>query len=289
MTVPAAETASRFDPEAIARAFVAARRAARALPGFPGPIPVDMAAGYRVQEAAIGLWPDEIAGWKVGRIPEDLQAQLGADRVMGPVFRANIWQADPARATPLPVIPGGFAAVEAEYVFRIGRDAPADKTDWTPAEALETVEEMLTGVELAGSPLATINVLGPRVVASDFGNNAGLILGQPIPGWRERPDAIPACEAYVDGVLAGRGTPQSVPGGPAASLAFLLRAAALRGRPLKAGQLVTTGAASGIHDIEAGQSARIVFGDLQEIRCQAVTAAPEDQGGNNDGHSRRTD
>ena len=101
------------------------------------------------------------------------------------------------------------------------------------------------GVEFAASPLATINVLGPRVVASDFGNNAGLILGPVFPGWRQRPDEVPACEAYVEGKLVGRGTTASVPGGPATSLAFLLGAAARRGRPLKAGQLVTTGAASG--------------------------------------------
>ena len=37
---------------------------------------------------------------------------------------------------------------------------------------------------------------------------------------------------------------------------------------------MTTGAASGIHDIEAGQSARITFGDLEEIRCIAVPARP---------------
>jgi 2-keto-4-pentenoate hydratase len=151
------------------------------------------------------------------------------------------------------------------------------------------VDEMLGGVELAGSPLATINVLGPRVVASDFGNNAGLILGPPIPGWRERPDQIPACEAYVDGKLVGRGTPQSIPGGPAASLAFLLNACARRGRPLTRGQLVTTGAASGIHEIEAGQTARIVFEGMEEIRCVAVPARPEGSGGDPNDHRRSPD
>ena len=65
--------------------------------------------------------------------------------------------------------------------------------------------ELLVGVEIAGSPLATINVLGPRVVASDFGNNAGLILGRVVRDWRERPDRIPPCAAYVDGKLVGEG------------------------------------------------------------------------------------
>jgi 2-keto-4-pentenoate hydratase len=273
VSVNAPGARSVFDPEEVARTFVEARLGARALPAFPGPIPVDMAAGYVVQEAAIELWPDEVVGWKVGRIPLELQAELRAERVMGPVFRGNVQEAS---ATPSPVfaIAGGFAAVEAEYIYRMGEDAAAGKTDWTPADALRLVDEELVGVEFAGSPLATINMLGPRVVAADFGNNAGLILGKPIPDWRSRTDDWPPCAAYVDGELVGRGAPSSLPGGPAASLAFLMNACAARGRPLKRGQLVTTGAASGIHDIEAGQTARITFGDLDEICCVAQPARP---------------
>jgi 2-keto-4-pentenoate hydratase len=253
------------------------------LADFPGAIPADMAAGYVIQEAAIGLWPDQVAGWKVGRIPTELQAELNAERVMGPVFAANVTTTgkDP---TPVFAIPGGFAAVEAEYIYRMGEDAPAGKTDWTPQAALALVEEELVGVEFAGSPLASINILGPRVVAADFGNNAGLILGRTIPDWRTRTDDWPPCAAWIDGELVGRGAPSSLPGGPAASLAFLMNAVAARGRPLKRGQLVTTGAASGIHDIEAGQTARIAFGDLDEIVCIARTALPADgQGGSRDG------
>lgn len=274
MTVPAANAATAFDPPAVAQQFVQARLAARALPGFPGGLPPDMAAGYQAQEAGIGLWPDEVVGWKVGRIPLELQAALQAERVMGPIFRRNLWTADPAAPTPLPVIEGGFAAVEAEYVYRMGRDAPSGKVDWTPEEALDYVADLLVGVEFAGSPLATINVLGPRVVAVDFGNNAGQVLGKAVPGWRERPQDIPPCHAWVEGELVGEGAPASIPGGPPASLAFLLGACAARGRPLRAGQIVTTGAASGIHDIRAGETARITFGDLEEIRCIAVPAQP---------------
>ena len=284
MTVPAAKTATAFDPQLVARAFVDARLAATALPGFPGPIPTDMAAGYAVQEIAIGFWPDEVVGWKVGRIPAELQAELKALRVMGPIFSRHVVQATPGRPTPVHCIPGGFAAVEAEYIYRIGRDAPTGKTEWTPEEALDYVETELVGVEFAGSPLATINVLGPRVVAADFGNNAGLILGPEIPNWRTRTDDGPPCAAYVDGVLVGQGSPASLPGGPPASLAFLLGVCAGRGRPLKRGQLVTTGAASGIHDIEAGQPARITFGELGEIRCIAVPATGGQ--GETDDHER---
>ena len=278
MTIAGEKSPAALAPEEVARRFVGARRAAVSISDFPGALPPDMAAGYVIQEAAIGLWPDRVAGWKVGRIPPELQASLKADRVLGPVFTANVTQAG-TEPTPVFAIAGGFAAVEAEYIYRLGEDAPAGKTDWTPAEALKLVEVELVGVEFAGSPLATINVLGPRVVAADFGNNAGLILGKPIPDWRTRDDDWPRCEAFINGKLVGRGAPSSIPGGPPASLAFLMNAVAARGRPLKRGQLVTTGAASGIHDIEAGQTARIAFDGLDEIFCICRPAEPQGQEG----------
>jgi 2-keto-4-pentenoate hydratase len=287
VTASRSQTAADFAPAEVARAFTGARRTMRALQGFPGPLPADMAAGYAVQDAAIGLWPDAVAGWKVGRIPDDLQAELRAERVMGPVFAANVWLPD-GKPTPLPTIVGGFAAVEAEYIYRLGEDAPASRTEWAAADALKLVEAELVGVEFAGSPLASINVLGPRVVAADFGNNAGLILGRTIPDWRSRTDDWPPCEVFIDGKLVGRGAPSSLPGGPQAALAYLLGAAAARGMPLKRGQLVTTGATSGIHDIEAGQTARITFAGLDEIHCVAVAApAGDGPGGQDHEHHHR--
>jgi 2-keto-4-pentenoate hydratase len=274
MSAPEPQRAApAFDPTKAARQLVAARLAGRALANFPGPLPPDMAAGYACQDAALSLWPDEVAGWKVGRIDEGLQAELGAARVMGPVFRRHLWPAGET-PTPLPVIAGGFAAVEAEYVYRIGEDAPAHRTSWAPSDAVMMVEEALVGVEFAGSPLASINILGPRVVAADFGNNAGLILGPAIPDWRGRTPAWPPCEVRIDGELVGRGASSAVPGGPEAALAFLMGACAERGRPLRRGQLVTTGAISGVHDIRPGQHARIVFEGLGEIGCRAEPARP---------------
>ena len=264
-----------FAPEEIARRFVTARLNATALPQFPGALPEGLDGGYACQDRAIALWPDVIVGWKVGRIPDELQASLGAARVAGPVFSRTLITAAAGAPVPLPVIPGGFAAVEAEYIYRIGRDAPAGKTQWTSEEALAYTDAEMVGVEFAGSPLASINVLGPRAVASDFGNNAALILGPQIPDWRSRPDGGPACQVFIDGVSVGTGSPASIPGGPPSSLAFLLGLAAERGYPLKRGQYVTTGAASGIHDIEAGQTARITFGELGAIDCIAAAARPD--------------
>lgn len=79
----AAETASLE----IAKRFVAARRKALPLNDFPGEIPADLQTAYGIQDAAIGLWPDPIGGWKVGRIPAALEDGFGVDRLAGPILR----------------------------------------------------------------------------------------------------------------------------------------------------------------------------------------------------------
>lgn len=256
----------------IAAAFVGARLAGRSLPGFPGMPPPDLASAYAVQDAAIGRWPDQVAGWKVGYIAPERRDVSGDDRLVGPIFARAVWPVAIGERPDVPVFTEGFAAVEAEYVFRLGADADPARLRWSPDEALALVAALHIGIETAGSPLATINLLGPSVVVSDFGNNAGLLLGPEIRGWRAVDEGQLVCETFVDDVSVGRGGAGSVPGGLGAALAFALGRCARRRMPLRAGMLVTTGAATGIHDILPGQQARISFGPHGELHCRAVAA-----------------
>jgi 2-keto-4-pentenoate hydratase len=253
----------------IADRFVRARLHRTALTDFPGEIPATLAAAYMIQDAAIGQWPDRLRGWKVGRILEPWLSRFGADRLVGPIFERGIQQARAGQPLQMSLFAGGFAAVEAEFIVRLAVDAPPGKTSWTARDASEIAGDMFAGVEPAGSPLAPINDLGPAAIVSDFGNNAGLIVGPAIPQWRELTPALLRTETFIDGQSAGRGSAASVPGGPLAALAFALGCCALRGLPLKAGDFVSTGATTGVHQIRPGQRARVVFGGIGEIHCVA--------------------
>jgi 2-keto-4-pentenoate hydratase len=258
----------------IAGQFVSARLAATPLAGFPGTIPATLDDAYRCQDLAIALWPDEVVGWKVGWIPAEQQKIYGEERLVGPIFRRALRPVTIDASIDVPVFQGGFAAVEAEYIFRIGTAAPAGKLDWSDDEAAALVDGMYIGIEPASSPLATINDLGPAVVVSDFGNNAGLLLGPEIRDWRPRLAAGMTCETFIAGRSVGRGGTARLPKGPLGALAFALMRSARRGRPLQPGQYVSTGAASGIHDILPGESAAIVFDGLGTLACRAVAATP---------------
>ncbi|MET0808181.1 MAG: 2-keto-4-pentenoate hydratase [Pseudoxanthomonas sp.] len=257
----------------IAKHFVEAREQGVSLSDFPGTIPHDLIAAYEVQDLAIAQWPDRLVGWKVGFIAAPKRDDSGDDRLLGPIFSAGVLEAS-GHSVAFPVFPGGFAAVEAEYVLRLLADAPRDKTSWTPEEAGELPASLHMGVEIASSPLATINVLGPRVVVSDFGNNNGLILGAEIVDWHSIPEDQLTCQTFIEDVLVGSGGATTLPGGLRAAFAFALSRSARRGRPLKAGDLIATGNATGIHDIVPGQSARISFTGFGDITGQARAALP---------------
>ena len=253
----------------IAARFVRARLSATGMADYPGQVPLDMATAYATQEVAIDLFPDEIVGWKVGMVPPALQPTLGIHRLAGPIFRRNLW-APSAAPTPLPEIEGGFAAVEAEFVARMGPVDPS-KLDWTLEEATAAIAGLHIGVELAGSPLTVINDLGSAVVASDFGNNGGLVLGEEIEDWAARLDGIEV-ETRIDGETVGKGMAASIPRGILESVRFLLENLARRGRPAVEGTLVSTGAVTGVHRVHAGSSSVCAFSGVGEIHCWVVRA-----------------
>jgi 2-keto-4-pentenoate hydratase len=257
---------------AIAKRFVTARRQGKSLTEFPGTIPPDLDAAYLCQEMAISVWPDRLIGWKVGAIAPPWRHIFGTDRLAGAIFEAGLRQA--GGEVEFPVFVRGFAAVEAEVVLRISHDAPAGKVDWIEREAQALVGAIHIGIETAGSPLATINELGPTAIAADFGNNAGLILGPEIRDWAAQPLRSLAVLTRIDGEIVGRGDVTVPSRGAIGALQFLAGQTARMGRPLKAGMLVSTGAITGVHDIKVGQSAVADFGSLGRISCFAVAAEP---------------
>ena len=241
---------------AIARAFVGARLAAAPLAAYPGALPADLATAYAVQSSALGLWQDRIVGWKVGLIPPPAQAALGAARLAGPIFHRGLI-ASANGPVDLAAIQGGFAAIEAELLVAARADAPVSKTQWTVAEAAEFVGEWHLGMEFAASPLATINEIGAVAVVSDFGNNSGLVIGPRLDSTLIADPGRLMFETKIDGRPVGFASAAALPGGPLEALRFVLGHLAERGRSLCAGQWVSTGAITGVHQIFPGQHGSI--------------------------------
>jgi 2-keto-4-pentenoate hydratase len=255
----------------IANQFVSARLSGRALSDYPGPIPDSLSAAYAVQDAAMQFLSKPVVGWKVGRIFPPLSDQFGADRLAGPIFATTV-QHDDATAAGL-IFTDGFGAAEAEFLIKIENDLPVGKQDYSLDEAAAQISAVHVGIEIASSPLPTINELGPAVTVSDFGNNNGLIIGPQISDWQTSNFTDWDVALEVDNVEVGRGAASAFPDGPIGSVRFLLNNLGSRGIAVTAGTWISSGAVTGVHQVIAGQKVRAVFGKELSVNC-TIEAAP---------------
>ncbi len=257
--------------QAIAAAFVAARKGRSALTAYPGRPPADLAAAYRIQDLAIRLDGRRVIGWKVGRINPPEDALLGADRLAGPAFTDCVIDASNGSVPDMPVIVGGFAAAEAELLLhvRAGHNGPDPVTN---TAAKQLIDEVRLGIEVACSPYPGINADGPVVTASDFGNNGGLVLGPVLDGWRDIDLCAIPVRTEIDGVLSGEATAATMLDGPYGAVRFLLENLSARGIDWSDGVWISTGAITGVHPIEPGQITVATFGSHGAVSCRIVAA-----------------
>lgn len=248
--------------DAVSRALVGARTSATPLDAFPGAAPESMAQAYAIQAASIARWPDSVGGWKVGLLSPQDQVRYSAERLVGPIFRSQVHDVAAGSRFVMPVYVGGFAALEAEFIFKLGKTVAPENRQLSDEELFELVAALHVGAEIASSPMAEINNLGPTVVTADFGNNAGLLLGPEIPNWQAGSPEDWHARVIIDGDIVGDASAANIPGGPIAALQFAVSVAAMRGIELPAGTLISTGAATGIHDVNVTSVSRVEFGEF---------------------------
>jgi 2-keto-4-pentenoate hydratase len=258
----------REPAEAIAQAFVSARHTGNALIDYPGELPGTLDEAYVIQERAIALFGDKVAGWKVGKIPEPLDATFGTNRLTGPIFADSIVTPGEGEVPEMPVFEQGFAAGEAEYLLRLGALPENFDRAWTNAEVAEYVDAIHVGIEVASSPFPGINLHGPAVTVSDFGNNNGLVIGAAIPrdtDFLEWPVAL-----TIEGEVAGEATASTMLDGPFGAVRFLFELAANRQLPLAPGQWISTGAVTGVHPVRVGELVEARFANDYSVKCRIV-------------------
>jgi 2-keto-4-pentenoate hydratase len=255
-----------------AKVFVEARRSNATVLEYPGKIPDTLAEAYSIQNDAISLWGEEVKGWKVGGINGEWRDRYGETRLMGPIFSGSV-QKVYNQSVAMPVFDGGFAAVETEITAIIGRDVPVNKGNFTREDALEFISSLYIGIEIASSPFPGINHYGPLVTISDFGNNNGMILGPEIQDWQKLNLSDWQLETLVNGQSVGKGTPTSAPGGPIESVRAALENTSNRGLPMKTGDIIVTGAVTGIHEVKIGDECAVKFLGEDALSCRVETSS----------------
>ncbi len=255
------------DSRSIAEALVAARRGATGLADFPGEIPPDLETAYAIQDEAIAMWRRPVIGWKIGRVMPPLSERFGTLRLAGPIFAASD-AADPE----MPVFAEGSAAAETEFLLRIGARPPAGQARFTLFEAAALIDAVHVGIEIASSPVKSLNALGPTAVVADFGNNNGLVIGPELTDWRSLPFESWPVTTAIDGAEVGSGVSSSLPGGVFEAARFLFELMAARGIGLEPGQWISSGAITGVHPVEPSQRVDARFAPGLSAGCRISSA-----------------
>jgi 2-keto-4-pentenoate hydratase len=228
-------TAPGFDPAALARRLAAAHKGAAPVPHQEALVP-DTAAAYAVQDATLAaLGP--AGGWKVGaKGPAEMPAC--APLPAGGIFASGARLLGP---------PWHMRGIEVEVGVRLGTDLVPWDGEPSAAQVQAAVEAVVPVIEVVETRLAGWRESAPLAQLADLQTHGGLVTGRPSPMKPADLD-LRTVQAY----LAFDGQPVASTRGanPAADvwrlLGWLAWHCAQRGRPLRAGQVVTTGSCTGL-------------------------------------------
>lgn len=200
----------------------------------------DVDEAYAVQDIGTGravAAGRRVVGAKIGLTSPAVQRQLGVDR---PDFGALL--ADMARGENLPIAWGDLMQprIEAEVALVLGRDL--DRPDATLADVLAATAYALPALEVVGSRIAGWDIRIADTVA-DNASSGLYVLGGParsLDGLDLGAGAVMTMRR--GGEVVSEGTGAACLGHPLNAAAWLAGEMARRGRPLRAGDVVLTGA-----------------------------------------------
>ncbi|WP_436774613.1 2-keto-4-pentenoate hydratase [Yinghuangia sp. YIM S09857] len=235
--------------------------------------PGDLAAAYAVQQlnaAARLAGGARVAGRKIGLTSAVVQRQLGVDQPdFGVLFDEMRYAAGatvPYRAVLQP-------RVEAEIAFVLGADLADGPLD--DAQVRAAVDHAVAALEICGSRIADWDISFADTVA-DNASSGAYVLGTV----RRRLDEFVPCEAEmamrVGESVVSTGTGTACLGDPIAAVAWLARQARELGDPLRAGQVVLSGALGPMSPVAPGDRVRA---DITGLGTVAVAFGELDAGG----------
>ena len=221
-------------------------------PGFT----LDLRQAYELQGAVSALRVadgDRVIGYKVGCTGPGTTAQFGmAGPIRGYLYESEIRRngaaLDAANFTQL--------AIEGEMALRIGEDGEI-------AAAFPVIE------------LHHFVFRAPRKslveLVANNGLNAGVVL--PVDGWLSRSlhsVGSARLSVQIGDRCVGSGEPWPLPGGAAASVAWLRRHLSEFGLALTPGQIVLSGTSLGLYPVVPGDTVIVCFDDVPAVRCSIV-------------------
>jgi 2-keto-4-pentenoate hydratase len=233
----------------------------------------DVTLAYAVQERVLGRRTDAGArrvGRKIGLTSSAVQRQLGVDQ---PDFGTLLDTMAVDEGDDVPVGPLLQPRIEAEVAFVLEADICA--ADPSLDEVRAAIGSARASLEIVDSRIARWDI-GITDTVADNASSGLFVLGQrQVPLEDFRPAAA-SMQLRRDDHIVSEGTGEACLGDPLLAVQWLARTAARLGQPLRAGEVVLSGALGPMVPVTPGETYRASIsglGDVQ-VRFSATEGEP---------------
>jgi 2-keto-4-pentenoate hydratase len=234
----------------------------------------DLAAAYAVQELqnqrrlSAGA---TVVGRKIGATSEAVQTQLGVDQ---PDFGMLFDDMEVADGAVVPMSRLMQPKVEAEVAFVLSADLAEGPLD--VAQVRESVEYMVAALEIVDSRIEGWDISFGDTVA-DSASSGLYVLGRERRTLEEVEPLEVEMSMSIDGEEASNGTGAACLGDPLNAVAWLARQARTFGAPLRAGQLILSGALGPMRPVLPGAVVSATVSGLGCVTARFSTDSSEEQ------------
>ncbi|MBK3572926.1 fumarylacetoacetate hydrolase family protein [Streptomyces sp. MBT65] len=232
----------------------------------------DIGLAYAVQQRIVA---DRIAagarvvGRKIGLTSESVQRQVGVDR---PDFGVLLADMD---VTALPAVPSERLLqprVEAEIAFVLAADLDDGELDVERVRS--AVAYAVAALEIVDSRVADWDIAITDTVADNASSGLFVLGGERVELKAFEPRDV-TMRLYADGKLASEGDGTACLGDPLAALLWLARTAREFGDPLRAGQVVLSGALGPLVPTPPGVTVRAEMSGLGTVTATFSANEPD--------------
>ncbi len=217
---------------------------------------------YAVQDEVTRRLGWETLGWKIAATTPAMQARLRMDQpIRGRSFRrfATTAPAEFIHAELLDPL------VEAEFFVTLADDIPLHTS---LAGIIARIARIEAGVEIAECRFPLTALPAPAAIIADGCANGRYVFGPAIPPGTDLA-AMPVT-VTVDGAARRSGHGHDVMGHPLRPLEWLARHV-----PIRAGETISTGSATGMLAVRTGETIEARFGELPPIRIAFLRKPPD--------------
>ncbi|MFZ2511845.1 MAG: fumarylacetoacetate hydrolase family protein [Gordonia sp. (in: high G+C Gram-positive bacteria)] len=232
--------------------------------------PTDLPAAYRVQErltAGRVAGGARIIGRKIGLTSHAVQEQMGVDQPDFGVLFDDMAYTD-GDAVPIDRLLQPKAEAEVAFVLKkdLG-DGPLDT-----AQIADAIDYGVAAIEICDSRIDGWNIAFADTVA-DNASSGVYVLGTARKTLEEFAPVDVGMRMLINGVEVSTGNGAACLGDPLNAVAWLARAARDFGEPLRAGQVILSGALGPMRPLAAGDEVTVQISGLGEVTARFSEAA----------------